>query len=283
MNKSQVSLRSVAVVLALAGSAAFAQAPNSQSASDPVWQQFLQLRRDGHKEEAMKYLIDAADKGNPNAEMQMGEEYRGADIDLAGTLPLDDKKAFYWTKKAVDDGNKHALTDLGVDLIHGTGTQANPAEGQKYLAQATEGGDMKAARYLASSYEEGIGGKPDYQKAIQYYRLSADRGDTTGMCMLGTIYQRGVGVDKNADEAAQWYAKSSQRGDRVSSSGMVAMGYLFETRADGKKSLQSATDWYKKAADTGNMVAKAQLERLDAHQPPPADLLKSVCGSAFVR
>jgi TPR repeat protein len=216
-------------------------------------------------------------QGNACAEDAVGMAYQTGQMGLK----VDPDEAFALVKKSADQGYNHAMSDLAVIYMEGIGVDRNYEEGTRWYEKAMEGGDMKAARYIATNVELGIGSKINYKRAAELYRTSADRGDITGQCMLGSLYERGLGVPQSFEEAEKWYQISTGRGDLIASPGYSALGNLYETRQDGKANLQTAIEWYRKGAVQGNPEAQANLLRLTFSHPHATDPGRNVCLSVL--
>jgi TPR repeat protein len=282
MQKLVCSMTSAATWLALllcAPPLAAAQTP--QTAGEQFYQRYLAARRVGDKQAAIDNLQKSAELGDSDAQAQLGGEYTGGDIDLAGAVEVDYAKAYQLTKLALDQGNPRAMLIMGNLYMKGMGVEKDYAQALKWYLEASQRGDTKAPRLIGIIYENGFGTKVDYKKAADYYRQATDLDDVTGQCQLGSLYERGLGVEKDYERAAELYGKAADRGNRVASGAMAAMGNLYETRTDGKRNLQNAIGWYKKAAAAGNPVIKADLERLESSRPRPIAAGRNLCLSPF--
>ena len=158
------------------------------------------------------------------------------------------EKAFYWFKKAAEQGDKYArfriaggyLLGYGVpkDLIIGKkmllqlsdenfveaqmalgmaygwgvlGYDKNVSEAIKHLERAVENGvaDNKVYGYLGDLYRnEGV--VKNYNKAFEYYRLGAKVNDKASMMGLSFCYRFGYGVDENQSEAEKWRVRAEK-------------------------------------------------------------------------
>jgi hypothetical protein len=125
-------------------------------------------------------------------------------------------------------------------------------------ADDAERGDMNAARFLATMYDQGLGVSRDAAQAAAWYRRAALLGDAGAQLALGRAYERGVGVPRDYGEAFAWLAKAAEQGNAQA---QYDVGIMY---AAGRGTPQSDTDavrWLKKAAAQGQRDAARELER----------------------
>lgn len=97
------------------------------------------------KQEAMKWLADAAAEGSSNAKIQLGLLYVSKT-----NIETDDQKAFSLVKEASDMGNPDALFVLASFYASGVGVTKDMEEHTKLLEQAAEAGSIYAQERLES-------------------------------------------------------------------------------------------------------------------------------------
>ena len=78
-----------------------------------------------------------------------------------------------------------------------------------WFRKAAEQGDADAQTNLGISYAEGEGVPKDQAEAALWYRKAADQGDTVAQSNLAFMYVKGEGVPKDAAEAYAWYNLAS--------------------------------------------------------------------------
>jgi TPR repeat protein len=109
-------------------------------------------------EMAMKWLIDAAEKGDASAQYDLGITYiKGRDV------AYNESEAVKWFLRAANQGQPGAENGYGYALAHGIGGQTNLLEGYKWLALAFAQKDPQAqvnlpalaARLSPEEIEEG--------------------------------------------------------------------------------------------------------------------------------
>ena len=84
-------------------------------------------------------------------------------------VPQDFTQAFYWTRKAADQGNPDAQANLGMAYFKGDGVERDFAEAAKWLREAADQGSPVAQRELGLLYEKGQGVPQDYVQAASWY------------------------------------------------------------------------------------------------------------------
>lgn len=115
-----------------------------------------------------------AEQGNMKAQAALGSSYSvGRD-----GLMQDKIKAFYWLRKAADQGDA-------------------------------------SAQYLTGfNYREGDGVRQDYQKALYWLKKSSDQGYARAQFSLGIMYSDGEGVSLNKSIAKEWFGKACDNGEQ---------------------------------------------------------------------
>jgi TPR repeat protein len=129
------------------------------------------VRKD--RKQAVRLLKKAAASKHPEAEYDLAVCYELGQ----GGLPKDPKAAFLWYRRAAEDGDVDAMTEVG------------------------------------RCYYHGLGSKKDFAKAIKWYGKAADRGASDAQYALGVAYEHGEGVEKNIRTAKEWYRQAAKRGD----------------------------------------------------------------------
>jgi TPR repeat protein len=74
----------------------------------------------------------------------------------------------------------------------------------KWFRKAAEQGNASAQTNLGMMYEDGRGIPQDYTEAARWYRKAADQGWPTGQGFLGALYTFGTGVPKDDVLAHMW-------------------------------------------------------------------------------
>ena len=158
--------------------------------------------------EAVKYLRQAAEKGNADAQYFMGDCY--------GTgkgVQQDYKESFKWYKLSAEQGDKYAQSNLAAYYSAGLGVEKDYNEAVKWARKSAEQGHANAENRLGSFYYSGQGVTKDYAEAVKWFLKAAEKGNEIAMYNLGLCYQYGNGVPKDLERAKQWYQKSADKGD----------------------------------------------------------------------
>ncbi len=92
--------------------------------------------------------------------------------------------------------------------------QTNLNQGTSYFRKAVEQGDRKALNNLGYAYSVGLGTRRDLSTAFQWYMKAAKRGDEVGMCNVGLCYLLGNGVGQSRKLGIEWLQKSERAGYR---------------------------------------------------------------------
>ena len=123
---------------------------------------------------ALKELQPLATKGDAAAQFQLGELY-----DQGTGVPLDEKKALSWYRKAAVQGYAQAQYMLGI------------------------------------MYENSAGVPLDYKKAMSWYRKAAEQGAPDAQSALGAMYAAGLGVKANMVQALKWFILAASTGYEI--------------------------------------------------------------------
>ena len=163
-----------------------------------------------YQRKAYEMYHRAAKLGCAQSQLSLAEMYRWG---VEGVVNKDIKEAFEWYKKAADESDFGASTDLGgVDrLIAGTTkTMGNPLGGAR----------KKALTLLHKYYLDGNcpEGRPQPTKAVHYLTRAAELGDTEAHLKLGQIYLTGSCEQfKDVNKAKRWLGKAAASGDVMAS------------------------------------------------------------------
>jgi TPR repeat protein len=177
-----------------------------------------------------------------------------------GCVPRDKpSEAAGWYRKATEQGDAAAQSNLGLCYQFGRGVATDLAEAARWYRKAAEQGDATAQNNLGYCYESGLGVTKDLAKAARWFRKAAEQGDATAQNNLGVCYTHGRGVATDLAEAARWYRKAAEQGDAAAQSNL---GYCYESGLGVTKDLAKAARWFRKAADQGHSDAQKALDTL---------------------
>jgi len=113
---------------------------------------------------------------------------------------------------AAEDGDVHAMYDLGHCYLRGEGVAKNEKRGYRWIVKAAEQ-DYEPAQYSAGvcSYH-GEGTRVDHGAAAKWFRKAADAGHPRGMYSLGWLYADGEGVAASDKRAFRWMNQAAEAG-----------------------------------------------------------------------
>lgn len=135
------------------------------------------------KDEALKYLAEAADRNHLPSLVELGNIYY-----TGKSVKKDIMKAVNSWQSAAQLGNKQALIRLAaVNILDNMNLEPLDLS-IKFLGSAVDEGSMLALITLAYANENGIGLTRNKAEAVKYYRLAAQRGNSTGFSELKRLY-----------------------------------------------------------------------------------------------
>ena len=168
----------------------------------------------------------------------------------------DDSEAVKWYRKAAEKGDARAQTNLGIMYQNGLGVEQDYIEAAVWHRKAAEQGNAEAQTNLGIMYRYGQGIKQDYSEALKWYRKAAEQDNANAQTNLGIMYRYGQGVKQDYSEALKWYRKAVVVGhDRA----QTHLGYMYLKARGVKLDYTEAVKWFRKAADQGNANAQYNL------------------------
>jgi len=122
-------------------------------------------------ERAAELFIQAAEKGNAQAQYDLGTLYNSGE-----GVPIDRQKAAHWTAKAAESGLAEAQLDYAVMLIKGVGVAKDHDKGLLMLKAAAENGNPVAQNRVARVLAYGVGVKAAPVEAAKWHLLARAAG-----------------------------------------------------------------------------------------------------------
>jgi TPR repeat protein len=174
-------------------------------------------------------------------------------------VALDYAEAMRWFRKAADQGNADAQSAIGSLYENGWGVTQDYGEAMRWFRKAADQGNAEAQNDIGYFYEYGYGVDRDYAEAMRWYRKTADQGNPLAQSEIGWLYEHGRGVARDYAEAMRWYRKAADQGD---ADAQYNLGSLYENGRGVAKDYNEARRWYRKAADQGNTSAKGRLKAI---------------------
>lgn len=123
----------------------------------------------------LKELEQAAAKGNPKAETQLGEMLLRGD-----GAPKNETRALELLEKAARRGESAAAFRIGMLLAAGeSGVAKDPARALAYFRAAAAGGEAEAFFNIGAAYASARGVKRDYAEALGWLIVAKKKGATS--------------------------------------------------------------------------------------------------------
>ena len=179
-----------------------------------------------YNDENLELLQQVAEEGDAEAQNNLGdmsadERLLRAIFGTSDTTPLFlpyvesgivvDEKAFERNKKAAEQGDAYAQSNLGLMYANGQGVEQDYAKAFEWWQKAAEQGDAYAQSNLGVMYEKGLGVEQDYAKAVEFYTKAAEQGNFLAQFCLSSMYKHGYGVEQDHDKAQELWQKSMEQ------------------------------------------------------------------------
>jgi localization factor PodJL len=162
--------------------------------------------------DAMKFLSQAAEKGQAVAQYRLGTLYeRGQGV------PADPAKAVHWYGLSANQGNRKAMHNLAVSYASGALGKKDMAEAARWFAKAAVLGLSDSQFNLAVLYERGDGVPQSLLDAYKWYSIAAATGDSESKERMGVLKTQLSDIDRAAanKSAASFHASPLNRSANV--------------------------------------------------------------------
>ena len=161
---------------------------------------------------AVQLFKSSAEKGYPRAQNSFGFWcQKGVVVDGQDILLPNPGTAFYWYKKAADQGVDVAQYNVGICYYHGIGVKVDHAEAFRWTKMAADKGFAGACCNLGYFYNNGVGVQQNIEAALYWTHKAAEKGDLQAMYNLGDIYEYRKRDEKNAQ---LWFKKAAAKGHK---------------------------------------------------------------------
>lgn len=171
----------------------------------------VELYSEDHYSAAAEAFQKSADKGNPEAQFNLGLMY------LNGQgVAQDYRQAFSLFTESAEQGNARAQVNLARMYAKGKGVVANYDKAIPWFTKAADQGYADAQYSLGVLYVSGIGTPRDYRLARELLQKAADQNNASAQYQLGLIYFKGKGVAVNMVEALKWIILAGDYDEAVS-------------------------------------------------------------------
>jgi hypothetical protein len=209
------------------------------------------VKYEQNESKVFECITKSAEAGYAQAAFILGCIY---DYGHCGLQP-DRSTAMFWYRKAAEQGNAKAMTNLGC-CFQKIGISD---EAVTWLEKACDAGDDMAFGMLSIHYLHGMGVEKDVDKAFALAKQGADLGDAEGDKMLGLCYLLGSGVEQDTDTAVDWLISASNKGNEVA---MLYLGRIFMgDYGDEYTDYELAEEQFFQSANAGNACAAYELGR----------------------
>ncbi len=188
-------------------------------------------------EQALKKLETLAEKGEPQAQFDLGMYYATASLHPAFT------PTFQTIRQPV--------------------TCISMSKALEWWLKAAEQGHIEAQRWVVNCYRFGLGVGQDSQETVKWLQKLADQDDGWGQRHMGFCYACGYGVSMNEAKAIQWWRKAAKNGQPDAE---YDLGEAYITGYGGvKENKEKAIKWIKCSAEHGNKQAQKVLGLLEEY------------------
>lgn len=171
-------------------------------------------------------------------------------------VPRDLDAAEYWfTRAAMEGGNRRAMYDLGVLYAMKAPDSNAMAEAVHWYREGADRGDALACDALANCYATGWGVRTNQASYRHWLFKAATLGDTDAQYRMGAAYRTGDGVPQDTETSLEWYRKAASK-NHPEAYYDLALHYLRETT--NRLSLQLGEYYMCQAARAGNREAQFQ-------------------------
>jgi TPR repeat protein len=120
-------------------------------------------------------------------------------------------QAIAWYRKAADQGDAIAQSQLGVAYEQGTGVPQDYLQAADWYRKAAEKGLAEAQYGLGFLYLHGKGVPKDDTQATTWMLKAAEQGETKAQFNLGVCYLNGAGVSRDLNEGYFWILLANTR------------------------------------------------------------------------
>lgn len=203
----------------------------------------------------IQLMESSGERGYLPAQMFLGKFYLQKNKDA--------EKAFYWFKKAANQGDVDAQMFTAAAYLYGVGVKANANMAKSYYIMASKNGNPVAQYTLAVNFLDSRY-RINKKMGLIWLTKSAEQNNPKAEYELGRMYLMGDYVNKDKDTAMQWLTKAADQG-------YVKSYYLLGKYYQNLKTpdLQAAIEWYEKAAKLNYSPAKYQLGMLYLDEKSP--------------
>jgi TPR repeat protein len=201
---------------------------------------------------APKALLDAAQRGEPQAQCALGACYATGD-----GVPQDSAQALAWYTLAAQQGHANAQWNAAVLHAHAQGgTGQDEQQAFAWCQQAAAQGFAPAQATLGLMYSTGQGAAKDLGKALVLLEQAALQGDVEAQYNLAVLQEQELQGETGLKQALAWFAKAAEQGLPAAQDRLGRMYAMGQTR---EPDLVEACKWFLIASQAHNAQAQANL------------------------
>mmetsp|Transcript_23138 Transcript_23138/g.37160 ORF Transcript_23138/g.37160 Transcript_23138/m.37160 type:complete len:721 (+) Transcript_23138:198-2360(+) len=181
---------------------------------------------------ALKFLKEAAAKGNPRAQMHLGFMY-GKGFHKNGLADKDEAQSLLNYYFAALGGVAEAQMVLGFRHLYGYGVPKSCTASMKYYSKVADAvveyhskkAISKPIELVRLSDDKARNNKlEETEDVIQYYQHSADNGNADAQVALGQLNFYGArGVQQNTEAAARYFRQAAEQGNAAAKANLAQM------------------------------------------------------------
>jgi uncharacterized protein len=160
--------------------------------------------------EPLNWYREAAENGHSKSQKIVGLHYYNNRLFDLRNVEI----AFDWFRKAADQGDYMAQSQLAYMYSVGLGVELNDVEAAYWCHKSAQHGDSQSQYDLANLYANGFGVSQNYTEAAKWYRVAAKSGHSDAQLHLGKLYYAGMGVTKSYKYAAKWFRLAADQGEK---------------------------------------------------------------------
>ncbi len=219
-------------------------------------------------EQAVKFLIEAADLGCSVAKYKLGKMFLKGEHTVKNVT-----YGLQWLEDAVEDENSYAEYLLGKTLLYGNDAELDIERGEELLKKSAEHHNAYAWYTLGKEQLSGELLPMNVEEAIINLTLSAEQRFDVAEYFLGKLYYKGEYVKRDIKQAIDYLIASAEQNNQYAA---YLLGKIFATE-ETVKDMEKALRYFKIAAEEGNAFAEFQLGKIFLYgKGVPRDYHKAV-------
>lgn len=177
-----------------------------------------------------------------------------------GSDAPDFSAAVAWFQQGAAGGDTDAMVSLADCLLHGKGIAKNEAQAVELLRAAAALNHPNAMNMLGDLLKKGIPGlmDPNVGEAFRLFARAKQMGFLDAQANLGVMYVNGLGVPVDRNQAFSLWKDGAAQGNAMN---MFFYAMALEGGLTGAPQPAEARQWYLEAARRGNAAAAAWCRR----------------------